>query len=171
MIYRILGFSILFSFLTSVSATPSINTSSLIRYTAIADLSAISYSVTQLGDTEVPYDNPYWDNHEAGIYVDIIDGTPLFSSRDKYDSYTGWPTFSRPINTNNILQKPDTTGGIIRTEIQSRRSNSHLGHLFDDGPAIYNGVRYCMNSAALRFVPLEKMQIEWYVAYMRLFRK
>ena len=104
--------------------------------------------------------NPYWDNHEVGIYVDIIDGTPLFSSLDKYDSDTGWPTFARPINSNNIFRQVDTSGGIIRTEIQSKRSNSHLGHLFDDGPVKYNGVRYCMNSAALRFIPLSKMKSE-----------
>ncbi len=152
----IAGIIFAISFSVSIGSTLA----SRVQRTPISELSPLSYSVTQLGATETPYDNLYWDNHAVGIYVDIIDGTPLFSSLDKYDSDTGWPTFYRSINTNNILQKTDTSGGIIRTEIQSRRSNSHLGHLFDDGPSKYNGVRYCMNSAALRFVPFANMRSE-----------
>jgi methionine-R-sulfoxide reductase len=166
---RTLVGGIIFALCFSLSIGSSL--ASRIQTTPISELSPLSYSVTQLGGTETPYDNLYWDNHAVGIYVDIIDGTPLFSSLDKYDSDTGWPTFARPINRNNILKQDDTTGGILRDEIRSRRSGSHLGHLFDDGPARYNGVRYCMNSAALRFVPLAKMRSEGYVSYMRLFRK
>ncbi len=159
MFSRTLVAGLIFGICFSVSAT-GLSLSSRIKRIPISELSALSYSVTQLGGTEKPYDNPYWDNHEEGIYVDIIDSTPLFSSLDKYDSGTGWPTFARPINSHNISQQPDTSGGAMRTEIKSKRSNSHLGHLFDDGPAKYNGVRYCMNSAALRFVPLANMKSE-----------
>ena len=155
---RTLIAGIIFGICFSVSIGSSL--ASRVQRTPISELSPLSYSVTQLGGTETPYDNPYWDNHAVGIYVDIIDGTPLFSSLDKYNSDTGWPTFARPINRNNIIKQDDTTGGILRDEIRSRRSGSHLGHLFDDGPTKYNGVRFCMNSAALRFVPLSKMQTE-----------
>ncbi len=171
MISRIISFAILFWLSTVVSATPLTNSPPRIRYSSIYDLSPISYSVTQLGSTETPYDNLYWDNHEDGIYVDIIDGTPLFSSRDKYDSGTGWPTFSRWLNNNNIFTQDDMSSGDLRIEVKSKRSHSHLGHLFDDGPVEYNNVRYCINSAALRFVPLANMKKEGYFAYVRLFRR
>lgn len=133
-------------------------------------LSPLSYEVTQHGGTETPFDNPYWDNHEPWIYVDIIDGTPLFSSIDKYDSGTWWPTFSKPIRKGSLLYLDDGSLWEDRTEVKARRSWSHLWHLFSDGPSQYNGVRYCMNSAALRFVPLADMRKAWYIGYLRLFK-
>lgn len=138
--------------------------------TPISKLSRVSYLVTQEWATEKPFENAYWNHHEAGIYVDIIDGTPLFSSLDKYDSGTGWPTFAKSINTRNIVMLEDTSSWEKRTEIKTKRSNSHLGHIFDDGPKEYNYVRYCMNSAALRFVPLADMKKEGYIRYIKPFR-
>ena len=138
--------------------------------TPVRDLSPLSYQVTQNGGTEKPYENPYWNTHAAGIYVDIITGAPLFSSRDKYDSGTGWPTFARPINKYVLHYKADFSGSEERNEVIARKSWSHLGHLFDDGPVEYNWVRYCMNSAALRFVPLADMKKEGYGIYMRFVR-
>lgn len=135
--------------------------------TPVSELSLLSYSVTQNGATEKPFDNAYWDNHEAWIYVDIITWTPLFSSRDKYDSGTGWPTFSRPIHPSVLLYRDDMSSWELRKEVLSRRSQAHLWHLFDDGPSIYRWVRYCMNSAALRFIPRETMKGEGYGNYLR----
>lgn len=114
--------------------------------------------VTQESATELPHQNLYWDSHEEGIYVDIITGTPLFSSLDKYDSDTGWPTFSRPISRFALSYTDDYTQSEQRIEVVSSSSQSHLGHLFDDGPAEFEGVRYCMNSAAMRFVPKDELQ-------------
>ena len=127
-----------------------------------AKLTPIQYSVTQEGNTEKPFSNEYQDNKRAGIYVDIVSGVPLYSSRDKFDSGTGWPSFTRPIDSKNIVLHEDNTLFSTRTEVRGALSDSHLGHVFDDGPADKGGKRYCMNSAALRFVPLEDMVKEGY---------
>jgi len=124
--------------------------------------------VTQECGTETPFQNAYWDNHKAGIYVDIITGEPLFSSLDKFDSGTGWPSFTKPISKERVVEKRDSSFGMERTEVRSSKSNSHLGHIFEDGPAP-TGERYCVNSAALRFVPVEKLKEEGYGEYLALF--
>lgn len=129
-------------------------------------LTPIQYTVTQEDGTERPFDNEYYDNHREGIYVDVVSGEALFSSRDKYDSGTGWPSYTKPIKDDAIIMKEDRTLFQSRVEIRSKKANSHLGHVFDDGPRDKGGKRYCMNSAALRFIPKEDMEKEGYGEYL-----
>ena len=132
-------------------------------------LTRLQYSVTQNAATETPFHNEYWDNHDAGIYVDVVSGEPLFSSLDKYESGTGWPSFTRPLNPASIRTKTDRLLGFSRTEVRSAAADSHLGHVFDDGPRP-TGLRYCMNSAAMRFVPVSRLEAEGYGQYLALFK-
>jgi methionine-R-sulfoxide reductase len=131
-------------------------------------LSRTQYEVTQHEATERPFQNEYWDNHEAGIYVDVVSGEPLFSSLDKFDSGTGWPSFTKPLAPENIKTKTDRSLFMTRTEVRSANADSHLGHLFDDGPKP-TGQRYCMNSASMRFIPASKLADEGYGEYAKLF--
>ncbi len=134
-----------------------------------ARLTAEQYQVTQHEGTERAFRNAYWDNHEAGIYVDIVSGEALFSSLDKFESGTGWPSFTKPLEPANIRTKSDRSFFMTRTEVRSKNADSHLGHLFDDGPKP-TGQRYCMNSASMRFIPVDKLEAEGYGQYVALFR-
>jgi methionine-R-sulfoxide reductase len=131
-------------------------------------LTPIQYKVTQHEGTEAPFNNEYWDNHEEGIYVDVVSGEALFSSRDKFESGTGWPSFTRPLVPENVKTKTDRSLLMSRTEVRSAHADSHLGHLFDDGPKP-TGQRYCMNSASMRFIPVSKLAAEGYGEYVKLF--
>ena len=134
------------------------------------ELTPLQYQVTQHEATERPFQNEYWNNHEAGIYVDVVSGEPLFSSLDKYESGTGWPSFTKPLEPANVKTKTDRSLLMERTEVRSAHADSHLGHLFDDGPQP-TGLRYCMNSASMRFIPVGKLAAEGYGQYLGLFEK
>lgn len=154
--------------------TPSSNTETSTKPSADElkkKLTPEQYRVTQQCGTEPPFRNEYWDNHRAGIYVDVVSGEPLFTSLDKFDSGSGWPSFTKPIEKNNVTEKSDRTFGMERTEVRSSQGGSHLGHVFDDGPSDKGGLRYCINSASLRFIPVEKLKEEGYGQYLPLFEK
>ena len=137
--------------------------------TAIAQLTPEQFAVTQKDATEPAFRNEFWDNHADGIYVDIVSGEPLFSSTDKFDSGSGWPSFTRPIEPAHLVKKTDRSFWSVRTEVRSANGDSHLGHLFDDGPVADGGMRYCINSAALRFVPVDELEAQGYGDYVKLF--
>ena len=138
---------------------------------AVSKLTPEQYHVTQKDGTERPFTNEYWDNHEPGIYVDVVSGEPLFASVDKFDSGTGWPSFTRPIEAANVVENVDSSHGMIRTEVRSTHGDSHLGHVFNDGPRDEGGLRYCINSASLRFIHLDDLESEGYGEYAKLFAK
>jgi methionine-R-sulfoxide reductase len=136
---------------------------------AISRLSKEQFRVTQQSATERPFQNAYWDHDAPGLYVDIVSGEPLFSSLDKFDSECGWPSFTKPVDPENVDERSDATHGMVRTEVRSTHADSHLGHVFDDGPKAAGGLRYCINSASLRFIPLDELESEGYGEYVKLF--
>ena len=136
---------------------------------AVAALTPKQFAVTQKDATEPAFTGEYWDNHDDGIYVDVVSGEPLFSSTDKFESGSGWPSFTRPIEPANVVRNSDRTLGMLRTEVRSTNADSHLGHVFDDGPLADGGLRYCINSASLRFVPLAELDTQGYGDYRSLF--
>jgi peptide-methionine (R)-S-oxide reductase len=136
---------------------------------AISRLSPEQFRVTQQSGTERPFENAFWDHHEPGLYVDIVSGEPLFSSLDKFDSHCGWPSFTKPVEAENVEEKSDISHGMTRTEVRSSHGDSHLGHVFDDGPSDAGGLRYCINSASLRFIPYDELEAEGYGEYRKLF--
>lgn len=137
---------------------------------AVERLTRRQYQVTQESATEPPFQNEFWDEKRDGIYVDIVSGEPLFASTSKYDSHSGWPSFTVPLEPAHIVEKRDSTLGMARTEVRSAHGDSHLGHVFDDGPAAAGGLRYCINSAAMRFIPVEDLEREGYGQYNALFK-
>lgn len=136
---------------------------------AVDKLTKEQYRVTQEDATEPAFRNQYWDNHEQGLYVDVVSGEPLFASIDKFESASGWPSFTVPVDPANIVEKTDRAWGMKRTEVRSKHGDSHLGHLFDDGPASQGGLRYCINSAAMRFVPVAELVAAGYGEFTKLF--
>ncbi|WP_306193159.1 peptide-methionine (R)-S-oxide reductase MsrB [Streptomyces sp. MK5] len=135
----------------------------------VAQLTDQQYRVTQQDETEPAFANAYWDYKAPGIYVDVVSGEPLFASVDKYDSMTGWPSFTKPLNPDRVVVIPDTSHGMVRIEVRSAGGDSHLGHLFPDGPRDQGGLRYCINSASLRFIPVQDLKQEGYGQYLHLF--
>ncbi|WP_292759998.1 peptide-methionine (R)-S-oxide reductase MsrB [Methylophaga sp. UBA2689] len=135
----------------------------------VEQLTPEQHYVTQQCGTEPPFDNAYWDNHEAGLYVDVVSGEPLFASVDKFDSGTGWPSFTRPVQNENVNENFDESLGMRRVEVRSVHGDSHLGHVFPDGPEEAGGMRYCINSASLRFIPVEELEAEGYDEFKNLF--
>ena len=138
---------------------------------AVSKLTPEQYRVTQTYGTERPFANEYWDNKEPGIYVDVVSGEPLFASIDKFDSGTGWPSFMRPLEAANVVEKVDCSHGMTQMEVRSKHGDSHLGHVFPDGPRHKGGLRYCMNSASLRFIHRDQLESEGYGEYVKLFAK
>jgi peptide-methionine (R)-S-oxide reductase len=136
---------------------------------AVAKLSPDQYQVTQQCGTEPAFRNEFWNNHEPGLYVDVVSGEPLFASVNKFDSGTGWPSFTVPVEPGNVVEHQDRSYGMVRTEVRSAHGDSHLGHVFPDGPAAAGGLRYCINSAALRFIPVDDLEREGYGDYRKLF--
>ena len=138
---------------------------------ALQALSPEQYQVTQENGTERPFTGEYWDNHEPGIYVDVVSGEPLFASTDKFESGSGWPSFTKPLDAHNVVEKRDRSLFMVRTEVRSAFGDSHLGHVFNDGPREAGGLRYCINSASLRFIHLDNLEAEGYGEYKTLFTK
>ena len=136
-----------------------------------AKLTPMQYHVTQEAGTEPPFQNAFWNNHQEGLYVDVVSGEPLFSSKEKFDSGCGWPSFTKPLKPAEVVEKRDLTHGMVRVEVRSKSANSHLGHVFEDGPQDRGGLRYCINSASLRFVPVEDLEKEGFGSYLPLFGK
>ncbi|WP_179470371.1 peptide-methionine (R)-S-oxide reductase MsrB [Mycolicibacterium vinylchloridicum] len=139
--------------------------------TAVSALSPEQYRVTQENGTERPFTGEYWDNHEPGIYVDVVSGEPLFASVDKFDSGSGWPSFTKPIAASNVVTKRDFSHLMVRTEVRSANADSHLGHVFKDGPRAQGGLRYCINSASLKFIHLDDLEAQGYGDYTQLFKE
>ncbi len=135
----------------------------------LKELTPLQYQVTQFKGTEPPFQNAYWDNHRQGIYVDIVSGEPLFSSQDQFEAGCGWPSFTKPLEHDAVVEQPDHSYGMRRTEVRSRQGDSHLGHVFEDGPEEAGGLRYCINSASLRFIPKDDLEQEGYAPYRSLF--
>ena len=136
---------------------------------ALEKLNPEQYRVTQLGATERPFENEFWDHDEPGLYVDVVSGEPLFTSLDKFDSHCGWPSFTKPLSSENVVEHHDSSHGMSRTEVRSNGADSHLGHVFEDGPSESGGLRYCINSASLRFIPLDELEDAGYGEYSKLF--
>lgn len=136
---------------------------------ALSRLTPEQYRVTQQDATEPPYRNEFWDHHESGLYVDVVSGEALFASTHKYDSHTGWPSFTEPVERGNVVERADNSAGMVRVEVRSAQADGHLGHLFSDGPDDAGGLRYCINSAALRFVPVADLDAQGYGAYLPSF--
>jgi len=162
---RRIGGAGLFALITAL--TPSTGDAAMDKN--LSHLTHTQYHVTQEGGTERPFDNEYWDNKEPGIYVDVVSGEALFSSTDKFESGTGWPSFTKPIKGSSVAEHTDASLGMSRTEVRSSSADSHLGHVFPDGPTDQGGQRYCINSAALRFIPADQLEAEGYGDYASLF--